>query len=201
MPKGYEKGYLSLNETLVSLRSLSLVNLLWIHTVVFCALIPSAFSIIQFASVNPVPFRCSVIRWAKIKKPAEMYFLRSEWPWLTAKVHLQLCFRGLGGMNGCVWVGRQWWLILLLINCLTFIATRSLSCHILHDFMISNFFFFYLKCEIQKSFFKEGFIYLFTLGCGGSSLVALSGISSPVVLCRLLLSVAPLVWEHSLQGP
>ena len=42
---------------------------------------------------------------------------------------------------------------------------------------------------------------MFTLGCGGSSLVALSGISSPVVLCRLLLSVAPLVWEHSLQGP
>ena len=82
-----------------------------------------------------------------------------------------------------------------------FIATRSLSCHILHDFMISKFLFFNLKCEIQKSFFKDGFISLFPLGCGGSSLVALSGISSPVVVCRLLLAVTPLVWEHSLQGP
>ena len=121
---------------------------------VFCALIASAFSIIQFTSENPVPFRCSVIRWAKVEKPAEMYFLRSEWPWLTAKVHLHVCFGGLGGVNGCEYVGREWWLILLLINCLMFIVTRNLSCHILHVFKISIFF-FYLKCENQRSFLKK----------------------------------------------
>lgn len=42
---------------------------------------------------------------------------------------------------------------------------------------------------------------MFILGYGGSSLVALSGISALAMVCRLLLAVAPLVWEHSLQGP